>query len=271
MPIPFGGLGVALVTLFAPNGDVDSGATASHAGVLVSLGVRFVLMSGSTGEAAALTEAEREQLIGAVRAGLPPSVPVIAGTGSSSIAGAVTLTTQACDAGADAILALSPPESVDLVDYYAAVSKTASGRPVLAYHFPTLSPPGIPLDLLADLPVAALKDSSRDPERIRFEISCWSGAVFVGSTTTLPRARSLGAAGAILGIANAEPESCVAAWEGDANAQRLLIAASSEPDRQLPQDIRTRTAERFGVNAAMRRSTRTTSGATEVVRGRHGA
>lgn len=249
---PFGGLGVALITLFGPDGAVAADATASHAARLVGLGVRFVLVCGSTGEAGTLTPAERERLIRAVRAALPPSVPVIAGTGSSSIAGAVALTAQARRAGADALLALSPPAPVDLVDYYAAVAGAAEGHPVLAYHFPRLSAPGIPLEVLSELPVTGLKDSSRDADRIRFALTRWHGQLFVGSTTTLPLARSLGAAGAILGIANAEPEMCVAAWAGDQVAQRALIAASSDTDRRFPRDIKSRTAVRYGINPAVR-------------------
>ncbi|HEU0172486.1 MAG TPA: dihydrodipicolinate synthase family protein, partial [Acidimicrobiales bacterium] len=51
---PFTGVGVALVTLFDPTGELDAEATARHAGHLVDRGVRAVLVAGSTGEAAAL-------------------------------------------------------------------------------------------------------------------------------------------------------------------------------------------------------------------------
>lgn len=84
-----------------------------------------------------------------------------------------------------------------------------------------------------------------------------NGSVFVGSTTTLALARSLGALGAILGIANTEPDACVAAWDGDEAAQRASVASSGDADRQFPQDIKL-TAERLGVNASIPRSRSTT-------------
>ncbi|HYX95028.1 MAG TPA: dihydrodipicolinate synthase family protein, partial [Geodermatophilus sp.] len=66
MPL-FTGVGVALVTLFRDDGALDAPATADLAVQLVGLGVRCVLVAGTTGEAAALTAEERDALVGAVR------------------------------------------------------------------------------------------------------------------------------------------------------------------------------------------------------------
>ncbi|MGH7747657.1 MAG: dihydrodipicolinate synthase family protein, partial [Candidatus Dormibacteria bacterium] len=157
MTVPFGGLGVALITLFDQAGCVAAEATAEHAARLADLGVRVVLVCGSTGEARSLTRDERVSLISAARAALPDSVPVLAGTGADTPATAAELTSEAREAGADAILALSPPGSDDLVGYYSAIAVAAGALPVLAYHFPTMSAPGIPLDTLPQLPIAGLK------------------------------------------------------------------------------------------------------------------
>ena len=80
----FSGVGVALVTLFDDRGDLDAPASAALAAQLVDLGVRAVVVAGTTGEAAALESAERIALLDAVRRELSPSVPVIAGTGAPS-------------------------------------------------------------------------------------------------------------------------------------------------------------------------------------------
>ena len=63
----FTGVGVALVTLFDDDGELDAKATAEHAATLVELGLRAVVVAGSTGEAASLTEAERSALLEEVR------------------------------------------------------------------------------------------------------------------------------------------------------------------------------------------------------------
>jgi 4-hydroxy-tetrahydrodipicolinate synthase len=107
----FTGVGVALVTLFGDDGALDAKATAEHAATLVELGMRAVVVAGSTGEAATLTEAERTTLLTEVRRALPAGTPVLAGTGAPSIRQAVALTLAAVDHGADAVLALSPPSS----------------------------------------------------------------------------------------------------------------------------------------------------------------
>ena len=78
----FEGVAVALVTLFDDGLAVDVDATAQLACTLVERGVRAVVVSGSTGEAAALTSEERAALVRAVRSAVDPSVPVIAGTGA---------------------------------------------------------------------------------------------------------------------------------------------------------------------------------------------
>ncbi|HUG84787.1 MAG TPA: dihydrodipicolinate synthase family protein, partial [Euzebya sp.] len=142
MPI-FTGVGVALVTLFDADLGVDVDATAALASDLVEEGVAAVLVAGTTGEAVTLDAAERVALITAVREVLPADVPVIAGTGAASARQAATLTAMAGEAGADAALVLSPPRSADPRPYFAAVARAAGGLPLLAYHFPEVSPPGI--------------------------------------------------------------------------------------------------------------------------------
>jgi 4-hydroxy-tetrahydrodipicolinate synthase len=221
-PPVFAGVGVALVTLFTGDGAIDPGPTSKLASELVARGMRAVLVCGTTGEAATLAEAERAALVRAVRAALPADVPVLAGTGAPSARQAAALTASAVRAGADAVLAFPPPGSRDLAGYYAAVATAAGDRPVLAYHFPQVSAPGVPVEALAGLPVAGLKDSSGDPDRLLDEVANYPGALYVGSSALLALAGPMGAAGAILALANLEPEACVAAFAGDAAAQRGL-------------------------------------------------
>ena len=218
----FRGVGVALVTLFHDDGAIDPGATGELARDLAERGMRAVLVAGTTGEAATLTDAERCALIEAVRAAVPAGVPVLAGAGAPSIRQAVALNGQAAGAGADAVLAWPPPASRDLAGYFGAVAAAAGPRPVLAYHFPQLYPPGVPVDMLAALPVAGQKDSSASPDRLLDELAHYAGATYVGSSSLLALAGPMGATGALLALANVEPERCAAAFGGDVDAQRGL-------------------------------------------------
>src|SRR6266508_1982785 len=124
----FAGVGVALVTLFDDDGEVAAKATAEHAARLVELGMRAVVVAGSTGEAASLTDEERTSLLTEVRQAVPPETPVLAGTGAPSTRQAVALTRAAVDHGADGVLVLSPAGGVNLRGYYEAVAARDPGR-----------------------------------------------------------------------------------------------------------------------------------------------
>jgi 4-hydroxy-tetrahydrodipicolinate synthase len=221
----FTGVGVALVTLLDESGSVDAASTAGLAADLAGRGMRGVLVCGTTGEAAMLTDGERTELIEAVRAALPADLPVIAGTGAAAADRAAALTAAAAGAGADAVLAWPPPGSEDLDGYFAAVAAAAGGLAVLGYHIPWVSAPGIPVSALAGLPICGLKDSSGDPDRLLAEVAHYPGSTYVGSSAVLALAGPLGATGAILALANLEPELCVDAFAGDAAAQRQLTDA----------------------------------------------
>jgi 4-hydroxy-tetrahydrodipicolinate synthase len=221
----FTGVGVALVTLLDESGRVDTASTVTLAADLVDRGMRGVLVAGTTGEAATLTDGERTELIGAVRGALPGDIPVIAGTGAPTAGRAAVLTAAAADAGADAVLAWPPPGSEDLAGYFAEVAAAAAGLPVLAYHIPWVSAPGIPVSALAALPISGQKDSSGDPDRLLDEVVHYAGSTYVGSSAVLALAGPVGATGAILALANLEPELCLLAFAGDAAAQRRLTDA----------------------------------------------
>lgn len=247
----FRGVGVALLTLFEDNGDLAAGATAELAVRLVSLGVTAVVVSGTTGEAAALDMDERGALLTAVKAAVG-AVPVIAGTGAPSARQAVRYTAQARDHGADAILALSPPgAAADPRPYYEQVVAAAGDLPVLAYHFPQVSAPGIAVSALPDLPVSGLKDSSGDPGRLLETRRTWPLPLYVGSSALLGMAGDIGCAGAILALANAEPELCVDAFAGEPGAQ-LKLAGPRRAEERFPGGIKELVAARFGYPATRR-------------------
>jgi 4-hydroxy-tetrahydrodipicolinate synthase len=253
MAVPvFTGVGVALVTLFDADGEVDAPATAGLAVRLVEAGVRAVVVAGSTGEGAALTADERTGLLDAVRVSIDGTVPVLAGTGAPSARQAAALTADAVAHGADAVLTLSPPRSRDLDGYYAAVADAAGATPLLAYHYPNASAPGIPVEALPSLPVAALKDSSGEPERLLRELTEWDRPVYVGSSAILSFAGPLGCAGAILALANAEPERCAAALAGDVDAQRDLTPGHVTAHEEFPRRLKEMVAARFGTPTVTR-------------------
>jgi 4-hydroxy-tetrahydrodipicolinate synthase len=248
----FTGVGVALATLFDEAGEADAKATAGHAATLVELGVRAVVVAGSTGEAAALTSEERLDLLSEVRRAVGAEVPVVAGTGAPSARQAAVLTRAARDAGADAVLALCPPRTTDPRPYYDAVAEAAGDLPSLAYHFPQTSPPGIPVEVLPDLPVQGMKDSSGEPERLLAELEVFHQPLYVGAAMILLMAGSLGVPGAILAAANVDPEHAIAAFAGDPAAQQALLPTHRKVRHTFPSGLKQAIADRFGTSPGIR-------------------
>jgi 4-hydroxy-tetrahydrodipicolinate synthase len=248
----FEGVGVALVTLFDDDGRLLVGPTVEHAEDLVQRGVRSVVVSGSTGESWALGVDERLELCTAMAAALDGRVPVIVGAGHLDADDAARLVTGAAQAGADAVLALSPQGEEDVRPHYEALAQAAGELPLLAYHFPGISPPGIPVDVLSQLPIAGCKDSSGDAERLVEELGAYDGPLWVGSSAYLALAGPLGATGAILALANTDAEGCIAAFGGDLAAQRELLDAHREGHADFPAGLKARLARLRGTPSAVR-------------------
>jgi 4-hydroxy-tetrahydrodipicolinate synthase len=248
----FRGVGVALVTIFDDDRAVDLGATADHARRLVAAGVSAVVVAGSTGEAETLDDDERVALVRTIRDALAPDVPVLAGTGGPWGRTAARRTAAAAQAGADGVLVLSPRRVDDPRPYYEAVAVAADGLPVLAYHFPSVSPPGIPVPLLAELPIDGVKDSTGEPQRLLETLDAFAGWIYVGSSALLSFAGPLGATGAILAAANLEPALTIKAFTGDADAQRALLPAHLAASRDFPRGLKVALAEQSGTSPVAR-------------------
>lgn len=220
-PLP-SGVGVALVTIFDDAGGVDVAATVARAEACAAPGLSSVLVSGTTGEAFRLSAEDRVALATAVKSALPDTA-VLVGTGDPQAARALEITAAVGAAGVgDALLVLAPGDA-DPVAFYAEARAAAAGTPVLAYHFPMVSPPGLETSVVPDLGVEGIKDSSGSTNRLA-ELVEAGVRVYVGSPTLLVVAGACGAAGALLAAANVAPSLCLAAWDGDVAAQRRLFA-----------------------------------------------
>jgi 4-hydroxy-tetrahydrodipicolinate synthase len=251
---PFTGVGVPILTLFHEDGTLDAAGTADLAVRLVEAGIVAVVVAGTTGEAAALDPAERTALLDAVIPVVKPrGAMVLAGTGAVTAAQAVRLTRDAVEHGADAVMVLSPPWTSDPRHYYDEVAEAAGELPVIAYHYPVASAPGIPVELLSELPVAGCKDSTGDCDRLLETVAVWDGNLYVGSSAVVSYASLLGLSGAILALANAEPERCVRAFAGDAAAQReLAVPHTAMRTGDFPGCIKVLTAARWSTSITTR-------------------
>lgn len=167
------GFGVALVTPFHAGGGVDTTALGRVVRHVVDGGVEFLVALGSTGEAAMLTEIERDRVVATVREHCR-HVPLLVGAGSSSTAQAVAWTIRARQFDAHGVLAVTPPyvkpTQAGLVAHFEAIAEAAGGGAVVLYNVPSRTGVNLQpatLDRLWRLPnVAAIKESSGDLAQI---------------------------------------------------------------------------------------------------------
>ncbi|WP_291313779.1 4-hydroxy-tetrahydrodipicolinate synthase [Corynebacterium sp. UBA2622] len=162
----FGTVSVAMVTPFDANGELDLDAGRKLAAHLVENGVDSLVLAGTTGESPTTTPGEKIALLKAVRDELGDRAVIIAGAGTNNTRSTVDMAVASKEAGADALLVVTPyyskPSQAGLVAHYNAVA-AATDLPICLYDIPGRS--GIPLEEetireLADIPtIMALKDA----------------------------------------------------------------------------------------------------------------
>ncbi len=135
----FGRVITAMVTPFDSDGRLDLDSAEELAVYLEQNGSEGLVVAGTTGESATLTNEEQIALI--ERVGSCDNIPILAGTGANSTAEAVEMTEEVRARGiADGILVVSPyynrPPQRGIIDYFEQVSDTARALPMVAYDIP---------------------------------------------------------------------------------------------------------------------------------------
>jgi hypothetical protein len=129
----------ALATPFTAVGELDLDAWHRLLRQQLDGGTQGIVVAGSTGEAAALTDDEYELLIRTAVAAVAGRIPVLAGTGQMNTARTIAQTRRAAEAGAGFALVVTPPyvrpTQAGLVAHYRAVADQG-GLPVVLYNVP---------------------------------------------------------------------------------------------------------------------------------------
>jgi 4-hydroxy-tetrahydrodipicolinate synthase len=195
-----GGVITAMVTPFAEDRSVDEAAARSLARHLIENGSHGLVLAGTTGESPTLDDAEKLSLLRAVREEVGPDVLVICGTGSNDTRHSERLSAAAADAGADAVLAVTPyynkPNFTGIKAHYEAVAK-AAGIPVVLYNIPSRVVVNVSPEELAELGqienVVGVKQANDD------ELQPIDGLrVLAGNDGTFLRTLEMGEPGGIL-------------------------------------------------------------------------
>lgn len=207
---------VALVTPFS-GGKVDEKALKGLIERQIEGGTKALVIAGTTGEAATMTEEEHIGVIGQSVEIAGGRIPIIAGVGANVTRDAIALAEESKRVGADALMATTgyynKPSRAGLVQHYTRLCE-ATDLPVIVYNVPGRTASDLKEDLIAELAqlptVVALKDASGDLARMaRHRITCPDDMVFLsGEDITAVGFNAMGGKGCISVTANVAPAHC---------------------------------------------------------------
>ena len=201
----------------------------------IAEGIDAIVAVGTTGEGSTLTDAEHKEAIRFCVERVAGRVPVIAGTGSNDTAYAIEMTRFACEAGADAMLLVTPyynkATQRGLIESFRAIAD-ASTKPCILYNVPSrtgcnLTPASAAV--LAEHPnIVAIKEASGNISQIA-ELAALVGDkmdIYSGNDDQIVPILSLGGKGVISVLSNLMPKAthdmCEFFFNGDIAASREL-------------------------------------------------
>lgn len=136
----FKGAGVALITPFKDNGEVDFEGLEKLVDFQIENGTDSIIVCGTTGESSTLTHEEHLECIKVVVDRTNKRIPIIAGTGSNCTDTAIYLSKEAEKYGADGLLLVTPyynkATQGGLIEHYTEIAKSTD-TPIILYNVPS--------------------------------------------------------------------------------------------------------------------------------------
>ena len=224
-----------LITPFR-GGNVDYEAYAAMLEFQIREGSHGILVNGTTSEPASLSIEERNRIVDVAIRTADGRVPIVAATGSQSLAETELLTDHAVRAGADALLIVTPyyskPPQRGLIDYYLRLA-ARHDRPWMVYHIPGRTAVSVTLDTLKALKnrsptFVGMKHAVND---LGFASECLTEfgpdfRIFVGLEELSFPMMAIGACGLMNAVGNLRPrvlaQLCEAVWDSDIPGARAL-------------------------------------------------
>ena len=230
----FEGMASAIITPLNEKG-IDYELFAKLIEWQIAEGIDGLVVCGTTGEGATLTDEEHKSAIEFMVKQVAGRVPVIAGTGSNDTDYAIELTKHACQIGVDGVLTVTPyynkATQKGLIKSFTAIAD-ASTVPVILYNVPSRTgvniAPKTVLELSKHPNINAIKEASGDISQIA-EIAHLCGDninIYSGNDDQVVPIMSLGGKGCISVLSNLLPketsEMCRLFREGDVKAAAQL-------------------------------------------------
>jgi 4-hydroxy-tetrahydrodipicolinate synthase len=229
------------------NGEVDYDAYAGLLEFQLKEGTHGILVNGTSSEPSTLTTEERNRLVDVAVATVKGRIPVVAATGSQSLAETTALTEHAVKAGADALLIVTPyyirPPQRGLVEYYLSATRDVD-IPWMVYHIPGRTAVSVTVETLHELQqrspqFVGMKHAVND---LGFVSECFESLgddfkVFVGLEELSFPMMAVGACGLMNAVGNLSPNvlvrMCEAVWNNDLETGRALHQSLLELNKSV--------------------------------------
>ena len=232
----FTGACVALATPFQENGAVDFDALSHMLEFQIENGTDAIISCGTTGESATLDNQEHCDVLSYTIKKVNGRVPVVAGTGSNDTRYAVELSRHAQEAGADALLMVTPyynkTSQTGLINHYHYVADRVD-VPIILYNVPSRTgcniQPTTYVELAKHPNIVATKEASSDISSIAKTISLCGDdlAVYSGNDDQVIPILSLGGKGVISVFSNIYPQKmhqiCAEFFNGNTEKSRDMM------------------------------------------------
>lgn len=223
----FTGVATALITPMTERG-VDYPALRRLIDDQIANGIPALVIAGTTGEGATLSDEEHKALVSFSVECAAGRCKIIAGTGSNDTAYAVSLSRYCCDAGADALLVVTPyynkATQAGLVKMYETIADAVT-KPIIVYNVPSRTGVGIQPETylrLAEHPnIRAIKEANGNISAIAETMALIGDKLdlYSGNDDQITPILSLGGVGVISVLSNVAPREtiaiCDAFFKGD--------------------------------------------------------
>ncbi|MCX2731907.1 4-hydroxy-tetrahydrodipicolinate synthase [Saccharopolyspora sp. NFXS83] len=200
MTTTLGTLLTAIVTPFDDELKVDEDAFVALLHHVIDSGSDGIVVCGTTGEAATLTNEEHLRLVEIACAERPEGVTILGSTGSNDTAQACAMTERVTELGVDGVLSVTPyynrPNRRGLVRHYAEIAH-ATDKPIVLYNIPARTATDMPNDLLAELAQIERVDYVKQANDDNLALVDGLG-VYAGNNETFARTLDMGGAGGIV-------------------------------------------------------------------------
>jgi 4-hydroxy-tetrahydrodipicolinate synthase len=211
----FEGAGVAMITPMKANGDIDYDKMGEFIDYQIDNGTDAIIVCGTTGEAATLTEEEHLEAIRFTVSKAAHRIPVIAGTGSNCTRTAGYLSKEAESAGVDGLLVVTPyynkATQKGLVEHYTQVAASVD-LPIIMYNVPSRTGcnilPETAVRLARDVEnIVGIKEATGNISQVAKLMSLAEGCIdlYSGNDDQIVPIMSLGGKGVISVLSNVAP------------------------------------------------------------------